>query len=165
MTEQERALKALSEAYDTCAKIEFSTPDDTMHRVMRKACFDIAQRLASLREMAPHPAFTSIKCGGTYGKPPMHLEGQLRHGTRVRATESKNEVTKGDEGEVVAAWVKANVLVKWDNGTTTSLHRKRLELATPKMKTVRNLMSGEEVEIPTDTPLACDPSSETYWSM
>jgi len=33
------------------------------------------------------------------------------------------------------------------------------------MKTVRNLMSGQEVEIPHDTPRACDPSSELFWSM
>jgi hypothetical protein len=33
-----------------------------------------------------------------------------------------------------------------------------------KMMKVRNLMSGIEVEIPVDTPLCCDPSSETYWS-
>lgn len=33
------------------------------------------------------------------------------------------------------------------------------------MKTVRNLMSGKEIQIPVDTPLCCDPSSETYWSM
>lgn len=32
-------------------------------------------------------------------------------------------------------------------------------------KTVRNLQSGKEIEIPIDTPLSCDPSSETYWSM
>ena len=32
-------------------------------------------------------------------------------------------------------------------------------------KTVKSLMSGKEVEIPLDTPLCCDPSSETYWSM
>ena len=32
-------------------------------------------------------------------------------------------------------------------------------------KKVRNLMSGEEVEISVDTPRCCDPSSETYWSM
>ena len=32
-------------------------------------------------------------------------------------------------------------------------------------KTVRNLMSGEPVEIDIDTPIGCDPSSETYWSM
>ena len=36
---------------------------------------------------------------------------------------------------------------------------------TPSMKTVRNLMTGEEVQIPHDTPRSCDPSSELYWSM
>lgn len=35
----------------------------------------------------------------------------------------------------------------------------------PTTKTVRNLMTGELVDIPHDTPLSCDPSSETYWSM
>jgi hypothetical protein len=35
----------------------------------------------------------------------------------------------------------------------------------PTIKRVRNLMSGEMVEIPHDTPRACDPSSELYWSM
>jgi hypothetical protein len=33
------------------------------------------------------------------------------------------------------------------------------------MKTVRNLMTGQEVEIPHDTPRSCDPSSELYWTM
>jgi hypothetical protein len=32
-------------------------------------------------------------------------------------------------------------------------------------KTVTNLMTGKEIQIPVNTPLACDPSSETYWSM
>jgi hypothetical protein len=35
----------------------------------------------------------------------------------------------------------------------------------PANKVVKNLMTGEEVTIPTDTPRACDPSSELYWSM
>jgi hypothetical protein len=35
----------------------------------------------------------------------------------------------------------------------------------PTMKTVRNLMSGVEIQIPHDTPRSCDPSSELYWSM
>lgn len=35
----------------------------------------------------------------------------------------------------------------------------------PTMKTVRNLMSGKDIQIPHDTPRACDPSSELYWSM
>ena len=32
-------------------------------------------------------------------------------------------------------------------------------------KTVTNLMTGKEIQIPVNTPLVCDPSSETYWSM
>jgi hypothetical protein len=35
----------------------------------------------------------------------------------------------------------------------------------PATRTVRNLMTGEAVEIAHDTPHCCDPSSETYWSM
>lgn len=35
----------------------------------------------------------------------------------------------------------------------------------PQFKTVKNLMSGEDIQIATDTPLCLDPSSETYWSM
>ena len=36
---------------------------------------------------------------------------------------------------------------------------------TPAYKTVTNLMSGKEIQIPTDTPWCCNPASETYWSM
>ena len=36
---------------------------------------------------------------------------------------------------------------------------------TPSMKTVKNLMSGKEIQIAHDTPRSCDPSSELYWSM
>lgn len=35
----------------------------------------------------------------------------------------------------------------------------------PTTRTVRNLMTGELVEIPHDTPRSCDPSSELYWTM
>ncbi len=35
----------------------------------------------------------------------------------------------------------------------------------PAMKTVKNLMTGADVQIPADTPRSCDPSSELYWSM
>jgi len=34
----------------------------------------------------------------------------------------------------------------------------------PKI-TVKNMMTGIDVVIDADTPLCCDPSSETYWSM
>lgn len=39
--------------------------------------------------------------------------------------------------------------------------RKNIE----KKKTVKSLMSGEEIEIAVNTPRCCDPSSELYWSM
>ena len=35
----------------------------------------------------------------------------------------------------------------------------------PTMRTVKSLMSGEEIQIAADTPRCCDPSSELYWSM
>ena len=35
----------------------------------------------------------------------------------------------------------------------------------PTMKTVKNLMTGVDVQIAHDTPRSCDPSSELYWTM
>lgn len=35
----------------------------------------------------------------------------------------------------------------------------------PTYKTVKSLMTGEDVVIATETPRSCDPSSELYWSM
>lgn len=35
----------------------------------------------------------------------------------------------------------------------------------PTMKTVKNLMTGQDIQIPYDTPRSCDPSSELYWTM
>jgi len=33
------------------------------------------------------------------------------------------------------------------------------------MKTVTVMGTDTQIQIPVNTPLACDPSSETYWSM
>jgi hypothetical protein len=41
----------------------------------------------------------------------------------------------------------------------------QIEDAPVAMKTVRNLMSGKEIQIPVNTPRSCDPSTELYWSM
>jgi hypothetical protein len=35
----------------------------------------------------------------------------------------------------------------------------------PTMKTVKNLMTGQDVQIDRDTPWCCNPASESYWSM
>jgi hypothetical protein len=40
----------------------------------------------------------------------------------------------------------------------------RFEVA-PATRTVRNLMTGQLVEIAADTPYCCDPSREAFWSM
>ncbi len=34
----------------------------------------------------------------------------------------------------------------------------------PKMVTVKNLMTGKDMQIEADTPWSCNPASETYWS-
>ena len=33
------------------------------------------------------------------------------------------------------------------------------------MQTVKNLMTGKDMQIDRDTPWCCNPASETYWSM
>ena len=50
-------------------------------------------------------------------------------------------------------------------GTYAYMDLEDWDSRTVPMKKVRNLLSGKEIEIPADTPLCCDPSSETYWSM
>jgi hypothetical protein len=35
----------------------------------------------------------------------------------------------------------------------------------PTTKIVKNLMTGQDVEIDRDTPWCCNPASESYWSM
>ena len=45
------------------------------------------------------------------------------------------------------------------------LQRQLEALEKPKMKKVKSLMTGKEIEIREDTPFCCDPSTETYWSM
>ena len=34
-----------------------------------------------------------------------------------------------------------------------------------KTRVVKNLMTGEDITIPVNTPRSCDPSTELYWSM
>jgi hypothetical protein len=34
----------------------------------------------------------------------------------------------------------------------------------PTMVTVKNLMTGQDVQIDRDTPWCCNPASESYWS-
>lgn len=45
------------------------------------------------------------------------------------------------------------------------LDPRKIVVEYTEFRTVKSLMSGKEVQIAADTPLCCDPSSETYWSM
>lgn len=47
----------------------------------------------------------------------------------------------------------------------TYADRDTYESRTVTRKKVKNLMTGAEIEIPSNTPRCCDPSSETYWSL
>ena len=49
----------------------------------------------------------------------------------------------------------------------TSRQRKMLarSVTHTDYKEVKNMMTGAIVKIPVDTPMSCDPSTETYWSM
>lgn len=46
----------------------------------------------------------------------------------------------------------------------TYADRETYENRTVYRKKVKNLMTGKEVEIDSNTPFCCDPSSETFWS-
>lgn len=47
----------------------------------------------------------------------------------------------------------------------TFADRETYEKRTATRKKVKNLMTGQEIEIDSNTPRCCDPSSETFWSM
>lgn len=67
----------------------------------------------------------------------------------------------------------------WRNRDEAGMRREVSELLTsglytvdlfriefhPTMKTVKNLMTGKDIQIDRDTPWCCNPASETYWSM
>lgn len=56
---------------------------------------------------------------------------------------------------------KAGKIVKEDHAVAELMFfRDNIE----KYETVTNLMSGKPVRQSVNTPLCCDPSSETYWS-
>lgn len=65
----------------------------------------------------------------------------------------------------------------WEDRTAQSMRREGLAIADlypakqgwrfeyhPTMKTVKNLMTGKDVQIDRDTPWCCNPASESYWS-
>jgi hypothetical protein len=42
---------------------------------------------------------------------------------------------------------------------------RKIIIESKEFRSVKNLMTGKEMQIAADTPHCCDPSTETYWSM
>jgi len=82
----------------------------------------------------------------------------------LRAEWTKAERRAVSAGAAVDRAGKAWKLAMADLKKAQKAYAKEAAKPVP-MKTVTNLMSGQPVEIAEDTPLCCDPSSETYWSM
>ncbi len=80
---------------------------------------------------------------------------------------------KGSYGDpifesVAAARAHISRLVKAGKYTRSQLEVAPLDYFRKNVErqvTKKNLLSGKEFTQPINTPLACDPSSETYWSM
>lgn len=53
------------------------------------------------------------------------------------------------------------LISSWFNVAELGFYRSNVE----QMKTVKNLMTDERIEISVNTPACCDPSTERYWSM
>lgn len=59
---------------------------------------------------------------------------------------------------------RANWLTRYTPQVVVVMSAADYRAQVPKREVV-SLMSGRKVIIDADTPLSCDPSSETYWSM
>lgn len=57
-----------------------------------------------------------------------------------------------------------NYLARLGAGYSVTDKATFLDIPVPT-KIVKSLMTGQDVEIPVNTPRSCDPSSELYWSM
>jgi len=76
-----------------------------------------------------------------------------------------NMVRKGEVDEVILSELCHVKGLKLPNAKLHLKKAKAQHKEETRTKVVKNLMSGENIEILASTPLCCDPSSETYWSM
>lgn len=67
------------------------------------------------------------------------------------ASAAKRSTTCANRNAGTQSYAYADAKTYWNQVVTT--------------KRVVNLLTGKEVEIPSNTPACCDPSTETYWSM
>ena len=82
------------------------------------------------------------KPGHIYGRLTYETEGAAK--AAITREAKKGKIEREDYAVAESSWYTDNIEQK---------------------EKVRNLMSGKEVTQSVNTPLCCDPSSETYWSM
>ena len=74
------------------------------------------------------------------------------------------DATYADEGAAKAAMTRMTRAGKIDPATHSIMDVSEFR-KIEKTEVVYNLMSGKPVVQSVNTPICCDPSSETYWSM
>lgn len=76
-------------------------------------------------------------------------------------------ISKSFSGGLEMEWcAKSNGLPVYNHAPYAIIEETFYRIKYPvQKKTVRNIMTGQLIDIDEDTPHCCDPSSETYWSM
>ena len=94
----------------------------------------------------------------------------MTYGYRLKVYKADRRTKSGER--FVKSYDYKNVSGQWMAEEESDLKRRlyrpadgwRLEWH-PLTRVVKNLMTGQDVEIDWDTPRSCDPSTELYWSM
>lgn len=73
--------------------------------------------------------------------------------------------SKGYNNKVIISQLVKDYGFKQGTAAAYTYTVKNVSQVPVKKVKVKSLMTGKEVEIDEDTPLCCDPSSETYWSL
>ena len=82
--------------------------------------------------------------------------------TTMILNRQRHKTPKAAKAALTRAFNKGEIANKFEWSVADS---KTFHEHIEKTKIVLNLVSKEPVEIPVNTPMSCDPSSETYWSM
>lgn len=109
------------------------------------------------------------------GKPAMTNPTETHHVVDAETLKIVRTFHNGNCERVAKAWVTkrmkkdqakyAEKPTKWNEPREYQvMSASRYKIQAPSTKMVRNMMTGNMVEIDFNAPLSCDPSSETYWS-
>ena len=115
--------------------------DELLVKLWKRAC-RFRLRCFSFKEKQMSFVIYEISTTLLYGGSLMHKHYESERSAKMVMTKASLDKTK---------WAIAE----------TNLFHNKIE----KQETRTNLMSGKKFTQPVNTPLCCDPSNETYWSM